>query len=67
MRSRLTPIDASFLRLETPNAHMHVAWSGVFDPHPSRPRPTLAGLRASVETILFRGMDGWIVTGHQDF
>lgn len=48
MRSRLTPIDASFLRLETANAHMHVAWCGMFEAHPSRPRPTLDGVRASV-------------------
>ena len=34
MHTRLTSLDGSFLRLETPNAHMHVAWSGLFEPHP---------------------------------
>jgi hypothetical protein len=37
MSSRLTALDGSFLRLETPNAHMHVAWSGLFEPHPDLP------------------------------
>ena len=51
-RSRLTPLDASFLRLETPTAHMHVAWSGVFNPPASGRRPTLAALRRSVDARL---------------
>lgn len=51
-RTRLTPLDSSFLRVETPNAHMHVAWTGVFDPHPARPRPALAALRGSVAARL---------------
>jgi WS/DGAT/MGAT family acyltransferase len=51
-RTRLTALDSSFLRVETPNAHMHVAWTGVFDPHAARPRPALAFLRASVAARL---------------
>jgi WS/DGAT/MGAT family acyltransferase len=51
-RTRLTALDSSFLRVETPNAHMHVAWTGVFDPHAARPRPALAYLRASVAARL---------------
>src|SRR5687768_18574331 len=31
---------------------MHVAWAGVFDPHPERPRPTPASLRAGVAARL---------------
>lgn len=31
---------------------MHVAWTGVLDPHPGRPRPALAALRASVAARL---------------
>ena len=39
MRSRLTSLDGSFLRVETPNAHMHVAWSGLFEPHAGASAP----------------------------
>ena len=48
MRARLRPLDGSFLRVETPNAHMHVGWSAVFEPHPGRPRPNSIALRESV-------------------
>lgn len=51
-RTRLTSLDASFLRLETPTAHMHVAWSGVFNAPLSGRRPTLAALRRSVDSRL---------------
>jgi diacylglycerol O-acyltransferase len=54
MASRLTSLDASFLRVETPNAHMHVAWSGLFEPHPSLPRPTIEALRAKIAARLGR-------------
>jgi diacylglycerol O-acyltransferase len=30
MPERLSPLDASFLRVETPSAHMHVGWKGIF-------------------------------------
>jgi diacylglycerol O-acyltransferase len=30
--SRLSALDASFFRVESPNAHMHVAWKGRFAP-----------------------------------
>ena len=52
MHSRLTSLDGSFLRLETPNAHMHVAWSGLFEPHPDLPRPTVEALREKVAARL---------------
>ena len=52
MPSRLTHLDGSFLRVETPNAHMHVAWSGVFAPPAARERPTVARLREKVESRL---------------
>jgi diacylglycerol O-acyltransferase / wax synthase len=52
MPTRLTALDSSFLRVEGPNAHMHVAWAGLFDPHPGRPRPTLEALRAKVAARL---------------
>jgi WS/DGAT/MGAT family acyltransferase len=31
---RLSPLDASFLRAETPNAHMHVGWLALVEPGP---------------------------------
>ena len=34
---RLTPLDGSFLRVETSNAHMHVAWCGLFALQGDRP------------------------------
>src|SRR4051794_8128071 len=48
MNGRLTPLDASFLHVETPNAHMHVAWAALLSPHPTRSRPTVRSLRAAV-------------------
>jgi diacylglycerol O-acyltransferase / wax synthase len=52
MRTRLRPLDGSFLRVETPNAHMHVGWSALFQPHPDRPRPTVEALRESIGSRL---------------
>ena len=52
--TRLTSLDGSFLRLETPNAHMHVAWSGLFEPPAGLPRPTVEALQAKVATRLAR-------------
>jgi WS/DGAT/MGAT family acyltransferase len=46
---RLSALDGSFLRLENAAAHMHVGSRGVFRPAAGRPRPTLDGLRASIE------------------
>ena len=54
MPARLTSLDGSFLRLETANAHMHVAWSGLFEPHPDLPRPTVEALRDKVAARLDR-------------
>src|SRR5690349_10559499 len=45
---RLSALDASFLRMESSEVHMHVGWSAVFDPAPGRDRPTLAALRTRV-------------------
>jgi len=52
MRSRLTHLDGSFLRVETPNAHMHVAWSGIFTLPAAGPPPTGERLREKVESRL---------------
>jgi diacylglycerol O-acyltransferase / wax synthase len=49
---QLSPLDAAFLRLEDGNAHMHIALLGYFQPPRGAPRPTVEGLRASVEARL---------------
>ena len=48
---QLSPVDGSFLRLESPQAHMHVGFSAIFAPPASeRERPTIEALRARVES-----------------
>src|SRR3954469_3668382 len=42
---RLSPLDGSFLRLESPQSHMHVGFSAVFAAPSGRPRPTVEALR----------------------
>lgn len=43
---RLSPLDGSFLRLETQQSHMHVGWSAVFAaPDGDRPRPSVQAMR----------------------
>jgi diacylglycerol O-acyltransferase len=54
MPERLSAIDGSFLRVETANAHMHVAWSATFRVQPGAPRPTLSRLRRSIAARLDR-------------
>jgi diacylglycerol O-acyltransferase / wax synthase len=54
MADRLTSLDGSFLRVETPNVHMHVAWSGLFEPRAGGRRPTVEALRAKVAARLGR-------------
>src|SRR5436309_2794834 len=49
---RLSALDASFLRLESADAHMHVGWSALFSVPEGQPRPTLAALRERVDRRL---------------
>ncbi len=49
---RLSAIDASFLQLESPSAHMHVAWSAFLSPPEGGPRPSVRALRERVGTRL---------------
>jgi diacylglycerol O-acyltransferase / wax synthase len=51
---RLSPIDGSFLRVESASAHMHVAWSATFRVHAGAARPTLARLRRHIAGRLSR-------------
>ena len=45
---RLSPIDASFLQLESPCAHMHVGWSAILSPAENEPRPTIEAMRERI-------------------
>jgi diacylglycerol O-acyltransferase / wax synthase len=54
MPPRLSPLDGSFLRAETRNAPMHVAWAGLFEPPAERGAIGLAELRAAIEARLPR-------------
>src|SRR5919108_3686333 len=42
---RLSPLDGSFLRLESPQSHMHVGFSAVFAVPSGRARPSVEALR----------------------
>src|SRR3954470_13006877 len=52
--TRLSALDASFLTVETPTAHMHVGWAAVFDPPDDGPRPTFEELRDHIATRMSR-------------
>src|SRR6476661_7334149 len=41
---RLSALDASFLAVESPSAHMHVGWAATFAPPLDRPRPSFEAL-----------------------
>jgi diacylglycerol O-acyltransferase / wax synthase len=56
MGARLSPLDDSFLAVESPTAHMHVAWAAAFKP-PARAtadRPRFAELRDHIAGRLCR-------------
>ena len=50
-RARLSALDGSFLRVETPTAHMHVAWKGIFGPRDGEP-VSVEELRRSIAARL---------------
>ncbi len=50
--SRLTPIDASFLHLESARTHMNVGWSALGTLPEGAVRPTVEDLRTRVESRL---------------
>jgi WS/DGAT/MGAT family acyltransferase len=52
--ARLSALDASFLEIESPTAHMHVGWVATFLPPADGPRPTFEELRDHVEARLWR-------------
>ena len=45
---RLSPVDALFLQLESPSAHMHVGWSAICSAPDAGPRPTIEAMRDRV-------------------
>src|SRR6266567_4698902 len=49
---RLSSLDGSFLRLDSPRAHMHVGWSAIFAAPTEHERPTLLALRERVAARL---------------
>jgi diacylglycerol O-acyltransferase / wax synthase len=51
---RLSALDASFLAVESPTAHMHVGWAAYFDPPDHGPRPDFDALAAHVADRLER-------------
>jgi len=53
--TRLSPLDASFLAVESPTAHMHVGWATTFRPPDGAPRPTFDELFRHIEGRLARG------------
>ena len=52
--ARLSPLDASFLEVETPAAHMHVGWLAVLDPPEAGRRPSFGELRDHIAARLPR-------------
>ena len=53
-RERLTALDASFLEVENPRAHMHVGWAALFEPPPSGAAPGFEELRDHIAARLGR-------------
>jgi len=52
--ARLSPLDASFLEVESSTAHMHVGWAATFAPPADRPRPSFEELRDHIASRLHR-------------
>jgi diacylglycerol O-acyltransferase / wax synthase len=53
--TRLSPLDASFLAVESSTAHMHVGWATTFRPPDEGPRPAFDDLFRHIEGRLCRG------------
>ena len=52
--TRLSALDASFLEIESPTAHMHVGWVATFLPPADGARPSFEDLRDHIEQRLRR-------------
>jgi WS/DGAT/MGAT family acyltransferase len=53
-RQRLTALDASFLEVESPSAHMHVGWAALFAPPADGAAPSFEELREHISARLGR-------------
>jgi diacylglycerol O-acyltransferase / wax synthase len=51
---RLSPLDSSFLAVESSTAHMHVGWAALFAPTDNGPAPSFAKLRDHIGRRLDR-------------
>ena len=51
---RLSPLDSSFLEVESPTAHMHVGWVALLSPPSDRPAPTFVELREHIDSRMGR-------------
>ncbi len=52
--ARLSPLDASFLAVETPTAHMHVGWAAMLSAPAKGRLPHFSQLRDHIELRLSR-------------
>ena len=52
--TRLSPLDASFLDIESPTAHMHVGWAAAFAPPEGSKAPEFGRLREHIAGRLSR-------------
>ncbi|HEX3511106.1 MAG TPA: wax ester/triacylglycerol synthase domain-containing protein, partial [Solirubrobacteraceae bacterium] len=52
--SRLSPLDAAFLALESEHAPMHVGWAALFAPPAHGPRPSFEAIRTHIDGRLGR-------------
>ena len=68
---RLSPLDAAFLEVESPTAHMHVGWVALFRPPAGTTPPRFAELRHRIEGRVpfaprYRQKLAWVPLGLND-
>ena len=68
---RLSPLDAAFLEVESPTAHMHVGWVALFRPPAGTRPPNFAELRKSIAARVpfsqrYRQKLAWVPFGLHD-
>ncbi len=68
---RLSPLDAAFLEIESPTAHMHVGWVALFRPPPGMETPPFGELRDRIEARVpfaarYRQKLAWVPLGLHD-
>lgn len=68
---RLSPLDAAFLEVESPTAHMHVGWVALFAPPDGAAAPRFRELRRRIEARVpfaprYRQKLAWVPFGVHD-